>query len=817
MRVTLWLEECRDDLKSAFRQLKHSPAFTLVATLTLALGTGANSAIFALVDATLLRPLPYGEPGRLVAIWENTATTARSYVSPLNMLDWNARSGTFEKFAGFTPSVGGMVMEGADGNAETVSRQWVTAGIFDVLGVKPIAGRTFSAQDDVKRANVVVMSEAFWRTRYNSDPGVIGREIRLDGSLWTLVGVVPKDFQLIGQTSLWAMRPIVNLPPRARGAYMLQVVGRLKPGVSIKAGAADLGAVADGLAREFPQTNRGRGVALERMHDSLIGSDLRLTSMLFLGVVGFVLLICCANVASLLLARATVRRRELAVRSALGAGRRRIIRQLLTESIVLSLIGGALGSGVGAAILSVAPSLIPQGLLPPTVVLTFDMRVVAFCAGTAVLVGLVFGVMPAWKATDFSSAEVLGSDSRTMTGGGGTLRGLLVIGEVATAVVLLFGAGLLLRTLIAVEAFDRGYRAESVLSMLVDPLGSKYPTPESLQQFYDQVEAEISAVPGVAGVAWAGSLPLDFFDAGGFSFEIVGDPPVEDSQRPGTEYQVVSPAYFSTLDLPILAGRRFDRRDTPDGVPVCIVNEAFARTFHGRSPIGQRVALRPTASPQAKPMVREIVGVARQVKGRPDETRDFVQLYVPMAQDLSDDMFLVVRPKSGRAEALAPSVRAAISRVDTEQLVSVRSVMTLEDIAWAATGRHRFRAVMVIAFAALALVLAMVGLVGILAYSVQQHVRDFGVRRALGATTRDVLRLVIADAARVVATGAAIGLLLSAVGGRLIQTMLFGVRPSDLATFVFVTIVLGIIAALSVLGPAWRAARIDPAVALRNT
>jgi len=426
-------------------------------------------------------------------------------------------------------------------------------------------------------------------------------------------------------------------------------------------------------------------------------------------------------------------------------------------------------------------------------------------------------VMPAWKATEFSSAEVLGSDTRTMTGGGGRLRGLLVVGEVATAVLLLFGAGLLLRTLMAVEGFDRGYRADSVLSMLVDPLGSKYPTPESLQQFYDEVETEIAGVPGVASVAWADSLPLDFFDSGGVSFEVVGDPPVDISQRPSTAYQVVSPAYFSTLDLPILAGRPFDRRDTRDGVPVCIVNEAFARSFQGRSPIGQRVALRPTGSPQEKPIVREIVGVARQVKGRPDEIKDFVQLYVPMAQDLSDDMFVVVRPKSGRAEAFAPSVRAAISRVDKEQLVSVRSVTTLEDIAWAATGRHRFRAVMVIAFAALALVLAMVGLFGILAYSVQQHVRDFGVRRALGATTHDVLRLVIANAARVVATGAAIGLMLSAVCGRLIQTMLFGVQPLDLATFAFVTLVVGIIAALSIVGPAWRAARIDPAVALRNT
>ena len=815
MRVAMWFEELGDDLRFAFRQLKSSPSFTLVAALTLALGIGANSAIFALVDATLLRPLPYGAPDRLVTLWDRTPKNARGYVSPLNMLDWNARSRTFEKIAGFTPGVGQMVMAGADGNAETVSRQWVTAGIFDVLGVKPIAGRTFSADDEAKRASRVVMSEPFWRTRYNADPSVIGREIRLDGSLWTVIGILPKDFELLGQTSLWAMRPLVDLPPRVRAFAAFQVVGRMKPGVSITAAETDLAAVADSLAGEFPQTNKDHGVTVERMHDSMVGSDLRLTSMLFLGVVGFVLLICCANVANLLLARATVRTRELAVRSALGAGRRRIVRQLLTESVVLSLIGGALGVGVGAAILSAAPSLIPKGLLPATVVLAFDLRVVAFCAAAALLVGLIFGVMPAWKATDFSSAEVISSDSRTTTGGG-TLRGLLVIGEVATAVLLLFGAGLLLRTLVAVDAFDRGFRAESVLSMLVDPLGSKYPNAASLEQFFDQVETEIRAVPGVASVAWASELPLDFVESGGLSYEIVGDPPVDEGQRPSTSQQIVSATYFSTLDLPILAGRGFDRRDTRDGVPVCIVNEAFARNLNGRSPIGQRVALRPTSSPQAKPVVREIVGVARQVKGRPDEAKDFVQLYVPMSQLISDDMFVVVRPKSGRAQALAPAVRAAISRVDKEQLVSVTGIMTLEEIAWAATGRHRFRAVMVVAFAGLALVLAMVGVFGMLAYSVQQRVRDIGVRRALGATTHDVLRLVIANAARVVATGAAIGLVLSAASGRLIETMLFGVRPLDLTTFAFVTIVLGITATLSIAGPAWRAARIDPAVALRN-
>jgi predicted permease len=814
MRVMQRLEECRDDVTFAVRQLTGSPSFTLIAATTLALGIGANSAIFALVDATLLRPLPFAEPHRLVMVWEQRADASRSFVSPLNLLDWQERTRTFDVLAGFSPGVGGMVMSGADGTAETVSRQWVTAGFFDVLGVKPIAGRTFLPSDDTQRANVVVMSEAFWRTRFNADPGVVGREIRLDGMLFTVTGVVPKDFRFPDRTSLWA---VLSFPrrPALRGAYALQAIGRLKPGVTIEAARADMSAIADGLAREFPATNKGRTVALVPMHDAVIGSDLRLTSLLFLGVVGFVLLICCANVANLLLARASVRTRELAVRSALGAGRSRIIRQLLAESLVLSTIGGVLGVGIGAAILSVAPSVVPEGLLPAAVTLTFDMRVVGFCAGAALLVGLLFGLTPAWQATDFSSAQVIRSDSRTTTGGSARLRGLLVAGEVATAVLLLFGAGLLLRTLIAVETIDRGYRADSVLTMLVDPLGSKYPTAASLQQFFDAVEEEITALPGLRSMAWTSSLPLSPAEASRFLFDIEGDPPVNDNERPAADYQIVSPDYFSTLDLPVVSGRPFDDRDARDGVPVCIVNEAFVRSYlEGRSPRGVRVALR--AAPSAPLVVREIVGVARQVKGRPDETEDRVQIYVPMAQDLSDDIYLVVRPTSGRADALTASVRAAIGRVDKEQLVSVREVMTLEDIAWEATGRHRFRATMVMAFAGLALVLAMVGVFGILAYSVQQRVRDFGVRRALGATTGDVLRLVLASAAPVIAAGAVVGLVLSAMFGRLIASMLFGVQPLDPMTFAAVTILLVLTASASIAGPAWHAARIDPAVALRS-
>jgi putative ABC transport system permease protein len=576
-----------------------------------------------------------------------------------------------------------------------------------------------------------------------------------------------------------------------------------------------LAAVADALAREFPQTNSGRGVAIQPLDSAVIGTDLRQTSVLFIGVVAFVLLICCANVANLLLARASARARELAIRTAVGANRGRLIRQLLTESVVLSILGGALGLALGAAILQAAPALIPPGLLPPSVSLTFDLRVVSFCASAALLVGVLFGLAPAWQATAVASSQALAVDSRTTVGGGGRLRHLLVATEVATAVLLLVGAGLLLRTLLVVQGVDRGYRAESALTMIVDPLGSEYPTTEKLLQFYDAVEQEVRAVPGMRSVAWATTVPLGQSYEGQSFVAIAGDPPVDESHRLTADYQVVSPSYFQAVDLPIVGGRPFDERDTAGGVPVCIVNEAFVRThLRGRSPIGMRVAIQ---SDQASPVRElEIVGVARQVKGRPDETDEFEQVYVPMAQDPPGDVYLIARPASGTASALAPSVRAAIARVDKAQLVSVRDVMTLEDVAREATGRHRFRAVLVTAFAALALALAMVGLFGILAYSVQRRVRDLGVRRALGATTGDVVRSVVSGAARVLVAGVLAGVVLAVALGRLLASMLFGVAPLDPVTFAIVLGVLALTALIAVAGPAWKATRVDPVVALRS-
>ena len=804
------------DLRYAVRMLRRAPTFTVAAVLTIALGIGANSAMFALVDTVLLRPLPIRDPGQAVVLWETTPTNRRGGVSPLNLRDWEQRSRSFERMAGFMPYVGSMVMGGMSDIAETIPRQWVSSGFFDTLGATMVAGRGFLASEERDRADVIVISEGFWRSRFNADPAMIGRQLRLDGDPYTIVGVAPDSAQVFGQTSIWGLVSFEGAPPRFRGVYLFRAFGRLKPGVTRQAAEADLASIAEALGREYPTTNNGRGAAVEPLGDVVFGSDLRQTSLLFLGVVAFVLLICCGNVANLLLARGTARTRELAIRSALGADRVRVVRQLLTESLVLAIVGGAVGLGVGALVLEATPSFLPEGLLPPAVSLTFDVRVVGFCVVLALAVGIVFGLAPALQATRLTPARALSGDVRTATRGGGRTRTFLVAAEVATAVVLLVGAGLLLRTLIVVDNVDRGYGAGDMLTAVIDPHGSQYPAGPKLVQFYEDVERETRALPVVRDMAWASTLPLGPSEAGDVTFAIVGAAAPPESQRPSADYQIVSAGYFKALDLPLVAGRPFDGRDIADGAPTCIVNEAFARRYlAGQSPIGARISIQ-VGPPSEPPVVREVVGVARQVKGRADETQEFVQIYVPLAQDPIGDIFMLVRPAAGDANALAPAIRAAIGRVDTKQLVSVRGVMTLDDVSWSATSRYRFRAVLVAAFAGLALLLAAVGLFGTIAYTVQQRTREFGLRRALGATSGDVLRSLIRSALGMIAGGALAGLVLAIALARLMTALLFGVAPLDPLTLVIVPLVLGVTGMIAIAGPAWRAAQIDPAIALRD-
>ena len=817
MRLTERLEEVRSDIRLAVRQLISARGFSLVAALTLALGIGVNSAIFSLADAALMRPLPFGEPERLVMLWERTPTSPRTGVSPLNMRDWNLQSRSFEGIAYVQRGMGGgPLLTAPDGSIETAERQSTSANFFDVLEVVPIVGRTFKPDDDGPSPRVVLLGEAVWRRRFSSDPSIVGRLVRLNGQPYTVVGVVANTVQFSRPAEIWTLSPQFPDIPVLRAQRAFDVVARLKTGVTIEAAQAELGVIADRLALAYPESNKGTGVIVEPIRAGIVGRDLATTSVFLLGVAGFVLLLCCANVANLLLARAAARAREIAVRSALGAARGRIIRLLLTESLVLAVLGGVLGIGVGAAILRAAPALIPPGLLPAAVTPAFDVRVVMFGLAAALAVGVVFGAIPAWQATGASLAGVMASESRSTTSASRRFRGLLVSGEVAAAVVLLCGAGLLLQTLLRLVGGDTGYRATSESVLTLDfsvPTGksSRYPTPEAITQFYDAVGRDVSALPEVRRVGWASSLPYGTSELGRWAFEIVGDPQLDVRDRPRAEYTTADPGFFSTLDLPIVSGRGFTERDTQQSVPVCLVNEALVRRhFRDRDPIGARLSLAP---PNGPAQIREIVGVARQTSGEPDAPEQLLQVYVPLAQFPTGDVYMVVQPSAGAAETLTPLVRRVVARIDPD--LPVRRDRTLETLSVASTAGYRFRAQMVGTFAALALVLAMVGVFGVLAYTVQQRQREIGVRMALGATSLRVTWLVFRDAGWMIATGAVVGMVIAGLSGRLVATFLFGVDPLDPVTFVSVPVVILLTAIAAAAAPAWRASRINPADAFR--
>jgi putative ABC transport system permease protein len=816
MRLTQWLEELRDDVAVAFRQLKGSPAFALVAVLTLALGIGANSAMFAVADATLLRPLPFTDADRLVAISEITPAGGRNAANPLDFVDWGERNRTFDAIAGAMSSLTSIT--GADGIAQPLLAQAVTARFFNVLRVQPIAGRTFLSSDEKPLPDAVVIGEGLWRSHFSGDVRAIGKQIRLGGRMFTLIGVVPASFQFdvpgfasLGPSQVWMiLNPPRSRAPAERYPHYLPVIGRLKQGVTIDVARAEMVAISNSLAEESPATNKGHRATVDPLRERLTSRELRLTSLLLLGVVAFVLLMCCANVANLLLARTSARSRELAVRSALGAGRQRIVRQLLTESLVLAALGGMLGVVIGAAILKAAPAVVPPGLLPNSVPLALDLRVLAFAAGTAFVVAILYGLAPAWQATSMSLANIMSLDSRTATGASSRLRRGLAIAQVATAVLLLCGASLLLRTLLTLQDVDPGHRAGDLLTTGIGPGFGR--TPDAMRQFYANIENAARNAPGVRDVAWGSAMPLEplYWLQ---TFEIDGDPPRPPTDRDLTGYQIVSPSYFRLLGVPVLEGRAFSEADATNAPQVCIVDEAFVRRYlKGRTAIGTRVSVNAMVQP-AQAVLREIVGVVQHIKAQPDEPDAQPQLYVPLAQNTWTLATLVVQPASGSAVAITPAVRAAIARVEPDRPLRFRTLTTIQTEA---TSRPRLRAVLVGAFALLALTLALVGVFGVLAYTVQQRTREFGVRIALGANTSSVLRLVIASAGGVIGIGIVVGLIAAAALSRSISTFLFGVQPLDPITFVLVPLVLIVTSTIAVAAPAWRAARVDPVEAFRT-
>ncbi len=788
------------DLRYALRVLSRAPGFTVAAVIVLALGIGANSAIFSVVDAVLLRPLPYHQPGEIVVLWELSPSRINNRVSPLNFADWHDQNAVFTATAAIS---GGPRTVAGPGGAERLPGQAVTSEFFSLLDVPPIAGRTFRASDARANPDCVVISERLWRSRFHADTALIGRTIPLDGKPFTLLGVVPAAFQIFYPSDLWTLY-VPKRSPEQRRMHYLQVIGRLKPGVSLEQAQAAMNGVAAGIARIAPETNRNWGIAIQPLHRALVGDELRSTSLVLGGVVSFVLLMACANVANLMLARGSARAREIAVRVSLGAGRGQLARQLLTESLVLAALGGALGLALASVLIRLAPRLIPPDALPAGVELTLDARVFVFAAFATFACGILFGLAPAWQ----SSRAALSTGLRASVGAGNArMLSSVATVQIAIAVIIVTGAGLFLRTLDRLTQVDSGYHADHVLTANVLLPLTHYPNPERALFFYQAAQRELESLPGVRAAAFGGSLPLTGFDIGqGF---------IAGAEKGSAHYQIVGARYFEALGIPLESGRAFERRDTAAAPPVAIVNrEMVRRYFNGRSPIGRHIGV--AAMEMAGPRIidREIVGVAGQVKvTSPGEAENVAEIYVPITQNPWFSASIALRA-TGDPLALTAALKSAIAKIDKD--LAVTQVRTMDEIAAASVARPRFRAQLLGAFALLSLLLSAVGVFAVLAYSVAQRKREFGIRMALGAQIADVLSLVLTRGLKIACAGVAAGLLGAALLARSLATLLYGVRPLDPGTFGATAALLAIIALAAAAIPAWRAARVDPAIALRD-
>ena len=798
------------DLRFAVRSLKKAPGFAALTVLVLAVGIGATSAIFSLIDGTLIRPLPFADPEHLVMLWEHSPNYARNRVSPLNFLDWVDQNHAFTSMAAVAG--GGRTWTNASGTAERAPAQSVTTAFFEVLGIRPIAGRTFRPDDAAPQPHVVVVSERFWRSRLDGDASAIGSMVRLDGQAFSVIGIVPGSFQILYPSDIWTPFPLRRTPEQRRQHY-LQVIARLRPNMTIGEARGDMALVAEHIAQIAPETNKNWTVTIEPLHDALVSGDVQSTSLVLGGVVAFVLLMACANVANLVLARGIGRAREVAVRAALGASTRQIAQLLFTESALLAGLGGGAGLALSWAALRAAASMVPSALLPPGIALEFDVRVALFAAGLTVLTAGLFGLAPAWHRARTPPGETLSDGGRTSTGGAGRLRAALAIGEVAGAVVLLAGAGLLVRTLVSMNAEDVGFHADSVLTLNISLPISRYPDQTRVLTYFRQVDAALGALPGVKSVGFVDSLPLDGWNIGQ-PIEIAGNPPTDAANRPSAHYQITSPRYFETLGIPLVKGRRFTDRDTVTAPPVCIVNEEFVRRYlGGREALGAIVRVPNMEPGQARTIPREVVGVIKQVAIGAGAKEKAVEIYVPMEQNVWYGSSIALRT-AGPPGALAPSVRTALAAIDKDQPLT--RMRTMDEVAREATMRPRFRATLVTMFAVIALALAAVGVFAVLTFLVRERLREFGVRIALGATATDILRLVLGAGLKIGGAGVLIGLGAAALLTRTAASLLFGVTPMDPVTFVGAPAVLIVTALVACLVPAFRAVRADPAVTLRQ-
>ncbi|HEX6999933.1 MAG TPA: ABC transporter permease [Gammaproteobacteria bacterium] len=804
------------DARYAWRTLRKSPAFTLVAVLILALGIGACTAVFSLASAVLLKPLPFAEPDRLVVLWSDFTRVGgsdRGNPSPANYVDWKERSRSFEDMAALV-SVS-YNLTGA-GEPQRLAGIRATGNLFSVLGLDAKLGRTFTPADEAPDAlPVAVVSERFWLSRFGGDPGLIGRSITLNGVAHVVVGVVPPDFRFPNpDAAVWVPARFSPEELARRDAYYMFVVARLRAGVPLSAAQAEMTTIAAAVAREHPE-NAGLGTFVTPLHEHL-SRTVRPAVFLLLGAVGVVLLVTCANVANLLLARGASRVKELALRQTLGADRRRMLAQLFTENALLGAAGLLLGMAVAFLAFGYLARLVPE-TFPAGTRLGLDWRVLAFSGALGVATVLLFGAAPALAAARLDFADALKKGpGRGATATGGGARNALVVAEITLTVVLLAAAGLLLRSYAAVLAADPGFRPQSLLIAETALPQAKYAESSARNSFYESVLERVAAIPGVEAVAYANYVPLTF-DGGYAAITIEGRPPWTEEELGGhlVADRAVSPGYFDALGVPLLRGRDFDERDAPGAPLAVIISESLARAhWPDGDPLGQRLKLGP---PRSESPWYTVVGIVGDVRQMALDQPPRPQLYFPLAQVPSMFPFLWPQHLLVRAEgdpmALAGAVRAAVWSVDPNQPVA--AVRSMEQVFDAQLANRNLQMTLVSGFAALALVLASVGLYSVLSYTVALRTSEIGVRMALGAQRRNVIGAVLRSAAKLAACGVALGIAGAFGIARLLSSFLFGVSPTDALTFTAVPALLLGVALLAAYVPARRAARVDPLEALR--
>lgn len=802
------MENLFKDIRYGVRSIVKRPGFSLIAIATLALGIGANSAIFSVVNGVLWRPLPYPQPQQLVMAWTNHQARggpAQEWFSPPEVDDWRTQSQTLAHLSAlnnWVPTLtGGNEPESLVGAA-------VSYDMFSALGVGPARGRTFLPEEDQPNGpNVAILSDELWRNRFNSDPDIVGKSISLNQDNYQIVGVMPSGFQLpiIPGVQVWrTLRPTLN-PSCARGCIVLRAIGRLKDNVTIEQAQADVSTIASRLATQYPDTNSKVGAVLVPLQEQLVGSIKR-PLLILLGAVGFVLLIACANVANLMLARAATREREMALRSALGASRARVIRQLLTESTLLASAGAFLGLALAYWLLRLLVGISPQGT-PGIDQIAIDRFVLAFTVLTAAVTGIVFGLAPALQLSKVDLNRSLKDTGKGTPGGmrGGRLRGALVIAEVALALLLLIGSGLLIKSFILLQRVDPGFNPDHVVTLRVILNRTPYPTTPQVVNFYAQLLDRVKATPGVESAATISTLPLSG-NQSDTNFLIEGRPAPPPNQEPTAWFNSVSSDYFQTMQLRLIKGRAFSENDNEKAPLVAIISEAMARKFWpNEDPIGKRIGRGPDKW-------REIVGVVRDIKHFSLDSDAPPTMYFPMRQVPARAMNLVVRT-SPDPLSMAPALRQQVWAGDRN--LAIAALGTMNDVVSSSITQQRFILTLLACFAGLALILAAVGIYGVMSYAVTQRTHEIGIRMALGARVGDVLRLVFRQGLVLTLIGIALGMALSFGLTRLMKSLLFDVTPTDAMTFALVAVALVVVALLACLVPARRATKVDPLIALR--